>query len=267
MRHQWIYVAYRWLLAVYAVTYSILTVWVIHEYTLIYFTSWGLHTFTLYQLWSGTSIAVHHMRLNIPYCQKKHSIKKRESISHCDLSSQPAGCWWGLEYNTLKWYDIIHWILFLIAGEANGGLVFLYWLFVFDPRDGVTHWDITTHLLNGLLGWIDVWITRIPVRIYHAIYAVIFSATYIVFSGFYYAAGGGNISDNGTYIYPILNYGDAPARTTGFVFAAAFIYTPVVHLFFYLNYLLREGLIRALIKRDHCKWLLPEEEEQYMLTQ
>lgn len=198
------------------------------------------------------------MKLVIPYC-KKCNDDKHKVVSSTDLPSTPAGCWCGLKYNVLKWHECIHWISSFLAGEATAGLIFLYWVFVFNPKKSIDHWEITTHLLNGLLSWINVWITRIPFRAHHVIYTIIYSATYSTFTGFYYAAGGGNNQNDSKYIYSILDYGHYPVKAACFVLAAALIYAPLVHLFFYANYLLREGLIHVLVKRGYCKWLLEEE--------
>ena len=233
-------------------------IYYVREYSLVYFTSWSQYLFTFYQLWSSISITIHHMKLVIPYC-KKICNEKRKIVSSTDLPSKPTGCWCGLKYNVLKWHDCIHWISFFVAGEATAGLIFLYWVFVFDPKKSIDHWEISTHILNGLLSWIDLWITQIPVRAHHIIYTIIYSVTYSIFTGFYYAAGGVNRINHKKYIYLILDYGNSPVKATCFVLAGVFIYAPLVHLFFYTNYLLREGLIHALVKRGYCKWLLEKE--------
>ena len=74
------------------------------------------------------------------------------------------------------------------------------------------------------------------------VYAVGFGASYIVFSGIYFAANGTNTSDN-PYIYSFLDYGNDPATAVGLAFAAVFVVIPLAHLFCYALYLMREGVL------------------------
>lgn len=155
-------------------------------------------------------------------------------------------------HNTLKWYNYIQWLLFTISSGLAVGITILYWAFIHTSE--MDHWDIALHLLNGVAAFLEVWITRIPVRIYHATYIVTVSAFYVLFTAVYYGSGGTNGVNNASYIYTPLDYESAPASAAVFAISTVLIFCPTVHLFIYANYLLRECMLRFVAKK--CKWIV-----------
>ena len=126
-------------------------------------------------------------------------------------------------------------------------VVILYWFLVYDPDidRGFNYFDainLHTHLFNGILSALDIWITAIPIRLLSMVYPVSFGASYIVFSGIYFAANGTNTNDN-PYIYSFLDYGNEPATAVGIAFSTVFVVLPLTHLVCYALYLMREGVL------------------------
>ena len=75
------------------------------------------------------------------------------------------------------------------------------------------------------------------------VYPVSFGASYIVFSGIYFAANGTNTNDN-PYIYSCLDYGSSePATAVGIALATVFVVLLLTHLVCYALYLMREGVL------------------------
>lgn len=167
-----------------------------------------------------------------------------------ELTERPKGCC-GAVHNTLQWYEIIHWVLFLLGVEMAVSISILYWSLFYDPSQPtklLTHINVVVHMVNGIVAMCDLWISRTPVRIYHVFYLMAVGFIYVSFTGIYYAAGGGNDYNNGTYIYPQLDYGNHPATSSALSVGSALVYIPLIHLIFYCNYLLREGLLYLVYK-------------------
>ena len=90
---------------------------------------------------------------------------------------------------------------------------------------------------------LDIMVSGVPVRLLHFIYPFIFSGTYAVFTGIYFAAGGVNNINGKPYIYPVLNYGENPGVASAYVLVTVLVLIPLLHLLTWALYLLREGLL------------------------
>ena len=191
----------------------------------------------MYLIWSAISVTIRYIQQNVPQCMK-YKDKQQQIDDELDLmTSKPTGC---CKYNSLQWYEIIHWVLYTVGGEAAIVISILFWALL---RSLFNYYSFMSHLVNALIAVLDIWVTRLPIRLYHAVYLVMFSAVYIVFTGIYFVAGGGNEFNNATYIYPVLDYEESPDTASGIAIGLALVYVPLIHLFFYINYLLREGVL------------------------
>lgn len=180
-----------------------------------------------------------------------------------ELTSKPKGCC-GVIHNSLQWYECVQWALFLLSAELAVSISLLYWPLFYDPskpKDLLTHLNVVLHLVNGVVAVLDMWISRMPVRIYHMLYLMLLSFAYVAFTGVYYAAGGGNDYDNGTYIYPQLNYKDSPETASALSVGGSLVCIPLIHMFFYINYLLREGILYLMF---YCKRRYRNTNEDYV---
>ena len=147
----------------------------------------------------------------------------------------PSG-YWNLTNNRLSWYQMLQWVLFTIGNEGAFVVLVLYWSLIFhnEKIDGV---NANTHLLNGILSIVDVWVTGLPVNLVHFIYLTIFSTIYSMFAGVYYIA-----SEN--IIYAPLNYKDNAGGAVGLCLLVSFLVLPLLHSAVYVIYLCRQWLVR-----------------------
>ena len=199
---------------------------------------------TLHFLWSSVSVTVSFMRQHIPlnFCKRFYRMQVNNSQQ---LLQKPSGCC-GVKNDRISWYEKVHWVLFFLGTEMAVIISLLFWALFYDPQSKAEllgHFNVVLHLVNGVVAFVDLWVSGVPVRLYHVVYVIIVGSIYAIFTGFYYAAGGGNEFSNGTYIYPQLDYGKMPGEASALVLITVLIVGPVVHLFFYINYVLREGLL------------------------
>lgn len=211
-----------------------------------YLTNWGLMTLVLYLLWSAVSVTYTYIKVLI--------LKHPKSAYRKDtLPSKPPGCC-GFEVDTTTWYQKVHWILFTLSGEIAMGICLLYWSLVYNADDAdvvLIDIDIVVHAMNAVFSYIDLWVTGIPVRLYHFYILMIFGSSYLAFSGIHYAAlVVPNITDP---IYPgVLDFGNDPVSSTVVGMLALFVGFPLIHLFFYASYLLRQALLH-IVKKNLLK--------------
>ena len=65
--------------------------------------------------------------------------------------------------------------------------------------------SLNVHGVNAVYVLVDLFITGIPVRLYHVIYPMLFSLIYLIFSLVYVYSGGTN-PDGDNFIYDALNF-------------------------------------------------------------
>jgi hypothetical protein len=224
------------------------------DYFFIYLTNWGYIVLTAYLTWSAVSVTIRYVQQCSPACQKKESKEQFKNdnvkVSNCCI----VGCC--CPQNSLQWYEFIHWLLFVLGIEPAVTITMLYWpsFLVYDAAtSSPSYYSLMYHLINGLVALMDMWITRIPIRLYHVIYPVIFVSAYSLFTGLYYV-GGGLDPLNNTYIYSVLDYENDPGVAAGITVGASLVIVPLFHLFLYCNYILREGLL-YIVKKYSCKCL------------
>lgn len=243
---------YRLILVVYFLIYFVWAIVIGKGYFFIFATSFSFLLFIFYLLWSTVYVTARYFQQFAPFCEQ--SCEKQQKEENCDQI--PLGCC-DVKTDSTKWYEKIQWFLFTVGAESTLSITLIYWPFGDVQRDDnfefYGHVNIALHLVNGVTALIDIWVSQIPVHLYHVIYLVGVTSLYAIFTGLYYVGGGGNDYDNGTYIYPQLDYGNSPGTASVFVIGVTIIYMPLVHLFVYINYLMREGLLYV-IKKMCCKF-------------
>lgn len=119
---------------------------------------------------------------------------------------------------------------------------------------GVTFINCSTHGANAAAVFLDLWITRMPMRMLHMVHGVAFGLVYSAFSVCYWYLGGTNQYGE-PFIYKVLNYGESPLKAVYYIVAISFIVAPVIHSMFFLLYRLRVFLhrfLRVMDKRHKC---------------
>jgi hypothetical protein len=225
-------------------------------YFFIYLTNWGYMLVTAYLTWSALSVTLRYLQQSLPACEKfRLKQQAKDDIINNEMSSKPKGCS-GCTHNSLQWYEIIHWILFVLSSNGALTITLGYWLLLFKPKkfDEFIYYNLSAHLFNSLVVLMDIWITRLPVRIYHFFYVMFVGSVYSLFTGLYYVGGGRN-EYNDTYIYQIIDYKTDPGLSVGLLLGVVLVGVPLINLFLYCNYLLREGLLYV-VKKYCCKCLI-----------
>ena len=181
----------------------------------IYLTNWSYIIWNAYLIMAALSVTI--------YCIDR---------TRSDTDDEPVqvGCC-GVSTDESTWYQKIQWFLFLISTEAAVAVTFLYWVFLFKIF-GADKVSVNIHLVNGIIALVDLWFSGTPVRLFHVVYTMSFSAVYVIFSGIYYAA-------SAEAIYPVLDYGDKPVNGSVLAVLTVLIGVPALHCVMYAQYAVR----------------------------
>ncbi|KAL5475741.1 hypothetical protein EMCRGX_G025591 [Ephydatia muelleri] len=104
---------------------------------------------------------------------------------------------------------------------------------------------IHAHGIDALLLVLDIFLSRVPVQLYHFSYLCAFTFAYIVLTLIYWGAGGTNVQHQ-LYIYSVLDY---TTKKTSTLFAVLLVFAPMV--FFIIVYFL--ALVRDLVT-SRLRW-------------
>ena len=131
--------------------------------------------------------------------------------------------------NSLPMAVRIYWLIANLAYINGALIVILYWGFVHHPRFlvgfGQAFVNINMHGIIYCLVVIDFWMSSIPIRIMHGIYAIAFGLTYGLFSAIFTLA-------TGRPIYPVLKWNTSPGQAAVFCLIALG-FAVFMHLVFY----------------------------------
>ena len=135
------------------------------------------------------------------------------------------------EVDNLRLHHKIFWVIYVISATAGLWITAGYWTILFE-NDTVDANNITKHALNSVFMVIDTSLSSIPIRLFHWVYALLYLVIYILFSVFYWLAGGTN-NQGKPYIYSALNYGDFPTTTAILIVVFLLVVLPILHLIYF----------------------------------
>ncbi|KAL3853150.1 hypothetical protein ACJMK2_016716 [Sinanodonta woodiana] len=144
---------------------------------------------------------------------------------------------------TMTWYLKADWVMFEMSNAANFMITILFWSLIYKGDYPTNAVIIETHALNSVYVILNLFFTRVPVRIYHVFHSMLFALVYVLFSVVYYASGGKNYHDQ-PYIYPVVDWGGNPEWAAFYSLMALFIGLPVCHLICYAVYVVRLVIYR-----------------------
>lgn len=153
--------------------------------------------------------------------------------------------------------DKIQWVLFVVGTEFAVAITILYWTLFYDPHSKHNFFSLDSlhvHLLNGIAAVVNFWLAGVPVRLYHALYSVLFAVSYVVFTGVYYAAGGTDPMGN-SFIYPFLNYESNSSLAVGLGVVCALLLMTAIHLVFFLLFVVRSWITCYVQRKFYSKTL------------
>ena len=136
-----------------------------------------------------------------------------------------------------RWYHQIFWLVYDVAFCVGIFVTICYWSFVLKGTPDFL--DISTHALNTVFILVEVILGRVPIRLLHVVYTMIYLSAYVIFTVIYWTAGGRNAKDE-PYIYEILDYeGKSAGSLVVSVLSLLFIGVPVCQIVLFGLYKLR----------------------------
>lgn len=202
---------------------------------LIFLTHWGFITWNSYLVLSTATITA-------AFCQDNWSKSDHKKSATPSSSDQ-------LRYNgcrtMLSPLDVaykIQWSLFLVGGEYAVVITTLYWVFYSGANSEQNLYSLDSlnlHTVNGISAIVDLWLSGMPVRVYHAVYSIAFGCVYVLFTGLYYVTGGRDPEGN-HFIYPFLDYGSNPRAAIALAVSCTLLFVGSVHFVFFLHYVVRK---------------------------
>ena len=235
IKWQWIYLVFRWAVLAYFLGWLVPS-GLIDENGgpkyFIFLTNWCYLMWNSYLIVSALTTT---FKVIQNYCCRGQSSETSTRAlldkpkPYIDID-KPIGCC-GRKNDATSWYNKVQWVLFYLGAEMAVAVCILYWAAIYGGGtiDGV---NANTHLVNCVIGVIDIVFSGIPVRLLHFIYAIAFYALYTMFTGIYYAADGTNAQGD-PYIYSVIDYGNSPGSASGWVLGIVIVFIPVVHLLVY----------------------------------
>lgn len=246
-----IYIIYRWIIAIYFLSWFIASMLVSNELhgskLIIFMTHWSSILLNVYLLSAAT--------VTLSYFIFKHFYKKTppRDLKLSDIKDQPfleKPCCYNLHSNesvSIPWYIQYIWILYVVASEMSVEVSVGYW---FTYEGEVRSWPVNLHehLFNVIPGLIDLFVMGLPIRFYHFIYLMIVNLIYGLFTAIYYGAGGTR-SDGRPYIYSPFNYEGRPVFASFSFLMLVFVLPPVLHSIYWGLYCLRTFILSRILKR------------------
>ena len=105
----------------------------------------------------------------------------------------------------MAWFHEALWAIYNMSAVASILVTLSFWLLRFDSSNKVSAASVIFHGLTAIVMVVDTMLSSIPVRLFHAIYPMLYCIAYIIFTLIYWAAGGTN-SFGLPYIYPQTDY-------------------------------------------------------------
>jgi len=229
------FLLYRWILMIYFVSWQVTALFqtCLSKY-FIELSSWTFLVFNCYLVVAALSATVKSFVRRYGIASKFLHI----SSHNYDLRTTPPAGLCGYYDNDIAWYQVLHWILFLLGTEMSFIGLVIFWILGYDQHvwDGMqTH----IHLVGPIMALLDFWICGIPVNFFHTIYPMIFGALYFVYTGIYYVT-------MGEIVYFYLDYDVNFPLAVSVAFIAVLVVIPFVHCLFLIQYKLKALILSRL---------------------
>ena len=176
--------------------------------------------------------------------EQPQDIEENDYINPLALRNEEPTCW----------YHEALWVIYNIAAANAVTVTFGYWIRIYPQYpdsytpDGL---DISMHLLNSVFMLTDTFLSNVPVRLFHVIYAMLFYLAFVIFALIYWASDGTNVQGM-PYIYSGLDFTDRPGKAAGAIFLYMFVGLVLSQLFLFTLSKLR-SCVSAKINKDGNK--------------
>lgn len=138
----------------------------------------------------------------------------------------------------MAWFHEVLWVIYNIAAVAALMVTLTFWLLLFRLRNDVRALTVVVHGVNSVLMVGDTMLSSIPVRLFHVIYPMFYSISYIVFTVIYWAVGGTSYFGR-PYIYPQTDYTGQPVLSAVSQICLFFVGLPLCQSAMFGFYVLR----------------------------
>ncbi|XP_013422112.1 protein rolling stone isoform X2 [Lingula anatina] len=101
------------------------------------------------------------------------------------------------------WYCKLSWVLYNMTFSATILVFLIYWPLLYDGHFMGTKFN--NHAMTALVMLADVFVTKIPIRLLHMVYPLVFVTVYTIFNIIYSLSGGLNAYGS-PYIYKFLDW-------------------------------------------------------------
>lgn len=134
----------------------------------------------------------------------------------------------------------VAWFFYIIASNNSFMVTVVYWSFLYTGFK-IREPDVAFHLLNSVFMLTETFLSAVPVRLLHVVYAELYGVLYMIFTVVYWLSGGTN-TDGDNFIYPILDYEDKPCDTAVLIIVYTLVGLPVSQLIIFGLFKLRRYL-------------------------
>jgi len=216
----------------------------------IYLTNWAFLIFNLYLIIAALSSSItyfhHHWILQV------HENSRYSPGESLCSPENPVG-FWNKANNSLKWYQMIHWLFFSIGNGAAVLVTVLFWSLLY--RGGsISGVSANQHLIHGIIAIVDIFICGLPVNVLHCIYTMTGSIAYSTFAGIYSISSGENI-------YGVLDYQYNAGSAVVLELLVTLLLIPLIYFVLYSIYIGRVLLLHSLNKWASAEERTPQEVE------
>ncbi|CAH1787945.1 unnamed protein product [Owenia fusiformis] len=123
------------------------------------------------------------------------------NINYQPMAMDPEKAYIVQTGKTVPWYMMISWVLYDVTLVFSIIVTLVYFGALYDPNNGLDHYNLNRHALNSVIVIIDFAINATPVRLYHIIYPIVYGSCYVIFTLIYWS-----LDKDNNVVYSILNY-------------------------------------------------------------
>ena len=133
------------------------------------------------------------------------------------------------------WYLRVTWCLYEISLGSCLVLTLFYWAVAYDGKFSDTKFN--NNALNTIIFLLDIMLSKVPIRVLHGLYPLLFFVTYIIFNVLY-CIYGQSFPTSGRHIYPFLDW-HRPLLPVTAIIVVGLVVFPSVQFVWYSLYQFR----------------------------
>jgi len=222
-----------------------LAVWVMSMYrnpriSGVFLTIWSLTLVLLHFLFQAALLIYRHACKPLPSSLHENV----RLVADGSIEKEAA------EPTPLPLAEKLGWVIATVASHASLVVTIMFWVALYPAlsetdKEGNGFVILTSiylpHIVNFVLMFIDVFAAKIPFRVHHVAFSLVYFVVYSIFYVVYWASGG---TVNGGPVYTIADFSKNPGLAT-LIMLLSILTTPFVGLFWHAMAFLRERFVTA----------------------